>query len=358
MVSTRSTAVLSVLSLAAAVGCVSSPVLAPLDGQIFLSANPNVIVLDEFAVPPVTTASTVVSAEVVNSTGVPQADVSVVFITNGGELASAPAGQTITPLETDPNGFVSDTLTVQLGDPDMITVTVRSGALTEAIAVAKTEVAANQPPFAFIDIDPAGTASFGQTVIYNGTNSSDPDGDLITCYQWQIESSETIASPELPCVPPNSRCEVSQGLTNSILTRSYGMALTPGPSKMVVVTLRVTDDPSIACPPAGPAQASADFNGLAVEAHDVVCDRFMPVANAGPSRLVPVGPLLLSAAASNGGDSGIVRYDWDCGNGTVVLDGSVSMTCDYTTAATYFVGLTVTNGCGVADSVTVTITVS
>ncbi|MEE8411253.1 MAG: Ig-like domain-containing protein, partial [Acidobacteriota bacterium] len=346
-----------------ALGCVNSPLYAPSDGQILVSANPAAIVLDEFADPPVTTGSTVVSAHVLDTNGIPQVGVTVFFTTNGGELASAPAGQAPNALETNDNGFVSDTLTLQLGDPTTVTVTARSGALTGTIAVEKSEVPPNQSPFAIIDIEPAGSALFGQTVIYDATSSIDPDGDPITCYWWQIESSETIVNPELPCVPPNSRCEVSQGPNNSILTRSYGTALDPGPSTMVVVTLRVTDDPLIACPPAGPTESIAAFSGLAVEAHDVVCDRFMPTANgiATPSVLSLSGNALVTAQlngiSSSGGDSGIVSYDWNCDNGDPNPSG-VLATCDYSMPGTYTVLLTVTNGCQQADTDIVIITVN
>ena len=122
-------------------------------------------------------------------------------------------------------------------------------------------------------------------------------------------------------------------------------------------------DPLIDCLPGGPnAETSVAFNGLAVEAHDVVCDRFLPTANGGPNRTVALGgnpmvTVLLNGAASGGGDSGIVSYDWTCGNGTPLVSG-LSVSCDYTAAATYVVLLTVTNGCAVIDTDTVTITVN
>ncbi|TDI45335.1 MAG: hypothetical protein E2P01_11050, partial [Acidobacteria bacterium] len=283
MVRSRSIATLSALSLVAALGCVSSPLFAPSDGQILLSANPAAIVLDEFADPPVTTGSTVVSALIIDVNGIPQAGVTVVFTTNGGELASAPAGQAIMSMDTDDNGFVSDTLTLQLGDPTTVTVTARSGALTGTIAVEKSEVPPNQLPLAFISITPANSALLNETVIYDGTPSNDPDGDPITCYQWTIESSTSIPSPDLPCIPPNSRCEVAQGPGTSFLTRSYTA------EQMIAVTLRVSDDPSIACSSGGPVESIAAFGGAVVEAYDVVCDRSAPIAGAGANQTVSLG---------------------------------------------------------------------
>ena len=356
MVRSRSIATLSALSLVAALGCVSSPLYAPSDGQILVSANPAAIVLDEFADPPVISASTVVSAQVLDTNGIPQAGVTVVFTTNGGELASAPAGQAINALETDDNGFVSDTLTLQLGDPTSTTVTVRSGALTGTIAVDKTEVPPNQLPVAFISISPGNSALLNETVIYDGTTSNDPDGDPITCYQWTIEASETIANPDLPCVPPNSRCEVAQGPGTSFLTRRYAV------EQMIAVTLRVSDDPSIACSSGGPVESIAAFGGAAVEAYDVVCDRSAPSAGAGANQTVSLGgnamvTVPLSGATSFDPESGIASYAWDCANGSGIMNG-VSVLCDYTVAGTYQVFLTVTNGCGMTATDTVIVTVN
>jgi len=359
MTNSRNIAALSILSLAASWGCVSSPVIAPSDGDIFLNANPSAITLDEFSNPPVTTASIVISALILSVDGVPQPGVSVVFSTDAGTLASSPVGQSPTPLETDDNGFVADTLTLQLGDPSTTTVTARSGSLAKDVVINKTEVSPNRPPFASIDATPTGSALVDQTVIYDGLGSIDPDGDPITCYQWQIETSQNILSPELACVPPNSRCEISQGRFNTIVDREYDME-----QATVVVTLRVTDDPAVVCSPSGPAEPLTSFSGQAVYSHDVVCDRFMPIANAGSlTRMVTLSgtpamaSLLFSAANSSGGDSGIQRYDWDCGNGTVVNDGPISITCDYAATGTYNVLLIVTNGCGMSDSATVFVTV-
>jgi hypothetical protein len=358
MINSKTIAALTVLSLVASWGCESSPVVAPADGELFLSANPATITLDEFAVPPVPTASIVISAQLLSVNGVPQSGVSVVFSSDAGALASAPVGQPITPKNTDDNGFVSDTLTVQLGDPDSITVTARSGSLTQSIAINKTEVLPNQPPLAAFDISPSGTAVLGQTVFYNASSTIDPDGDPITCYQWEFLTSENIDSPQIECESQSSRCEVLQGRLN--VSREYDVE-----QARVDVTLRVSDDPSIACPPGGPAEPSASFNASVTETHDVVCDRSMPVANAGPlARSVTLSgsplmaSLLFNAGNSNGGDTGIQSYDWDCGNGTVVTGGPVSLSCTYTAAGSYTVVLVVTNGCGMSDSAFVAVTVN
>ena len=354
MVSSRSIAAFATLSLALAGGCVSTPVSAPSDGQILLSASPSTISLDEFADPAVTEGSTVITARVFDANSIPQPGVEVFFSTDGGELASSLLPDST--LETDDNGRVTDTLTAVLGDPSDINVTVRSGTLSDSILVTKNEVAANQAPFPVIDITPANSATINDTVIFDGSFSDDPDGDAITCYQWQIETGANIVGPALPCTPPNSRCEIAQGSVTTFLTRSYNA------EQFVAVTLRVTDDPGVLCPPGGPAEPASSFNGATVMSYEIVCDRTAPTAAAGPNQTVSLGGgasvgVPLSGASSSDLDSGITDYEWNCGNGTPLQSG-VSVVCSYSAAATYSATLTVTNGCGMSsvDAVTVTIT--
>ena len=183
--------------VAIAIGCENTPVSAPGDGQIILSANPTTVTLDENVTPQVLTGSTLVTAQFFNASGVPLSGVDVVFSTDGGLLDSVPPGQPAQPIESDGNGFVSDTLNVVIGDPDDITVTVRSGTLSGDIAITKFERPANQPPFADIFISPQNSAILNEGVTIDGSGSSDPDGDAITCYQWTILTSENISSPAL-----------------------------------------------------------------------------------------------------------------------------------------------------------------
>jgi len=355
MADSRHIAAFSVLALVAGLGCISSPVIAPSDGQIILSANPVSVTLDEFAVSPVTTATVVVTAQILSMNGVPQSNVSLTFSASGGTLASG--GGATTPLETDDNGFASDTLTLVLGDPDNTTVTVRSGGLSQTIDIAKTEIAPNQLPFAFVDITPGGSALLNQTVVYDGSSSADPDGDLITCYRWEIETSQNILNPELPCIPSNSRCEVIQGMSAALVTRSYAVE-----QGIVVATLQVTDDPAISCPDLGPTVPVTGFGLPAFDSHSVVCDRSAPTAGAGANQTLSLGMNAMVTVPINGAtsfdfESGIASYAWDCGNGTGAQTG-VAITCDYTTTGTFVVTLTVTNGCGMTGVDTVIVTVN
>jgi hypothetical protein len=353
MASSRSITVAAIMVVALSGACVSTPVSAPSDGQILLSANPSRVVLDEFAVPAITAGTTVITAQIFDTNSVPQPGVEVFFSADGGELASSLLPSTA--LETDDNGRVSDTLTLALGDPSTVSVTVRSGTLSSSLDVNLDETAANQPPFPVIDITPGNSATINDTVIYDGSFSDDPDGDAITCYQWQIETGANINGPELACTPPNSRCEIAQGPGATFLTRSYNA------EQLIAVTLRVTDDPAVLCAPGGPAEPPSSFNGATVTSYEIVCDRTAPTASAGPNQAVDLAGnasvgVPLSGAASADQESGIASYDWNCGNGTPIQSG-VSVVCSYTSAAVYSATLTVTNGCGMTavDAVTVTV---
>jgi hypothetical protein len=340
-----------------AVACEDSPVIAPSDGQIAVSASPATIVLDEFGTPPVTTGSTLVTAQIFDTNGVPQSGVTVVFSSDGGSLASAPPGQPASTMETDDSGLVSDTLTVTLGDPTSINVTVRSGTLSGSVTVTKQETAANQPPTAVFGISPANSALLNEPVIFDATLSDDPDGDTITCYRWQIETGVNIAVPELPCIPPNSRCEVQQGLGASIITRSYADA------QVIAATLRVTDDPTVACLPGGPTEPVSSFNSAAAESYEIICDPTAPDADGGPNRNVtlsgvpPTVLVFLDGSGSSDPESGIASYRWTCDNGTAASD-TIGVSCLYTSAGSYNARLTVTNGCGQIDTDSVLIVVN
>ena len=71
MASSRSIAVAAIMVVALSGACVSTPVSAPSDGQILLSANPSTVVLDEFAVPAITAGTTVVNMLLYPSCHVP-----------------------------------------------------------------------------------------------------------------------------------------------------------------------------------------------------------------------------------------------------------------------------------------------
>ncbi|NIM00254.1 MAG: hypothetical protein GTN89_05060 [Acidobacteria bacterium] len=342
MLISKAKPVLAALSLVAVGGCISSPAVAPPESQIFVSAEETSIVLDAYDEPPLTEDSTLITAQVLNMSGVPQSGVEVVFSTTGGALASQPdPDQPPVALRTDDDGLVSDTLTLEIGDPPTVTVTARSGTLSNSIEITKTEIPRNQLPFAVLDAPD--TALTDRPTAYDGTATADPDGDPITCYQFQIETSEDMTSQELACLPPRNnslRCEIEQGQL-SIITRVWETEMAN-----VTVQLRVSDDPSIACGAADPVLPESAFNGLAVASHNVVCDRFMPMADAGPNATIQrrcvmsnavctsdaqcaamssgdtcqnVVVATLNGGGSTGGDTDLVEWIWDCDNNTTLV---------------------------------------
>ena len=351
MVESRNIAVLLLLAAALAVACISSPLLAPGDGEIVLDANPLTIVLDQFADPPVTTGSAIVSAEIFNADGVPQPDVSVTFSTNGGELASAPAGEIPTQLKTDDNGFVSDTLSVQLGDPESISVTVRSGGLSGVIAVEKQEALPNRPPFAFIDIRPEGAAVEDEFVTFDGSLSEDPDGDTITCYRWEIRTDTDILIQGDPCENPSSRCEAYQGPGQTQVQRRYSV-LVP----RIDVSLFVTDDPAVDCLTNGTVVPEASFNGKTGASYSVVCDRTAPIADGGGNQTVRLGAPLQLVGAGSDPESDTLTYLWSCGNGTTSSESSI--VCTYDSTGPFEATFRVTNECGLFTTDIIPVTVN
>ena len=109
MDSSRILIALSCLALASAPACVSTPVLAPNDGQILVSASPPSIVLDEFATPVVDVGSSVVTAQVFNMSGIPQANVPS-RDRRSQPVAHAADHQSLIPLTTRRNAMTVRTL--------------------------------------------------------------------------------------------------------------------------------------------------------------------------------------------------------------------------------------------------------
>ena len=352
MIRSNEIALVVALVVVLSAGCVSTPVSAPSDGRIVMDASPPNIVLNEFATPAVTTGSSLVTAQIFDMNDIPFPGAMVLFSSDGGSLASAPPGQPATMVTADDNGFVSDTLTVQIGDPSPIEVTVRSGILTESVTVTTQETPANQPPDPDIDIRPDGAAMLDEIVFFDATDSDDPDNDPITCFQWQIETGENIADPGpvLPCSFPNMRCEVEQGPLASIITRTYST------QQVLLATLRLTDDPAVLCPPGGPTEPTSSFNAIAASPYEIVCDRTPPVARGGPDQMVALGGGVSVAVTLDGSNSTDPEsqipsdgFSWNCGNG-VVINLAIA-TCLYTEPGSpYFARLTVTNNCGQIDT--------
>ncbi len=153
-------------------GCEDSDVLAPADATLSLSANPGTVVIDIEAGED--SGTSVLTARLFDATNFPLQNVPVEFSTSAGVLSSASLGS---PPETDANGVVRDTLTVQLGDDLEIDVTAQSGSLVASVTVTVDPDTGNSQPTAEIDVDPPDGGQIGQSIFFDGRDSADTDGD-------------------------------------------------------------------------------------------------------------------------------------------------------------------------------------
>jgi YD repeat-containing protein len=179
-----------------------------------------------------------------------------------------------------------------------------------------------QPPTASFTVSP-NPAQTGQTVTFNGSGSSDPDGSIAK-YEWDLDGNGTY--------------ETDTG-TTATTTRSYPTART------VDVRLRVTDN----------AGARATTT------------RTLTVTNRAPTASFTVTPnpaqvgqsVAFNAAASSDPDGSIAKYEWDLdGNGTYETDSGTTATASrtYTSATAVTVGLRVTDDKGATDTTTRSLT--
>jgi hypothetical protein len=175
----------------------------------------------------------------------------------------------------------------------------------------------NRPPVASFTASP-NPALTGQTVTFNGSASSDPDGNgTIASYKWDLDG--------------NGSFETDTGMTPTV-TRSYATAA------VVTVRLRVTDT----------SGATNDTT------------RTLTVSNRPPTAsftFTPDQPLAgqvvtFDGSASSDPDGGIATYEWDLDGDSTFETTSIAptVTMSYPSAATITVALRVTdtNGAGSA----------
>lgn len=173
-------------------------------------------------------------------------------------------------------------------------------------------VSVTQVPVASFTATP-NPASLGQTVGFDGSGSSDPDGTVVG-YEWDLDG--------------NGSFETDTGAV-ATSSRSYGSAGT------YAVKLRVTDDDG--------AKATATVN--------VVVANVLPVAAiaVSPNPVVAGQAALLDARSSFDPDGTIVKYDWDLdGNGTyeATSAGTPTRSHVYPNPGAFNVGVRVTDNHG------------
>jgi hypothetical protein len=348
-----------VLALSSA-GCDDNGVSAGPDDRIDVFASPQDVTIDIAG--GANSGTTTVSAQLFDSSGFASSGVNVFWSADGGIVHTACDVDTCDvtgdvcaedvdcvlptnePLETDNNGFARVLLTLRTTDPDPTTITASSGSISGNTTVGKVEDEGNQPPVAIIEIDPSQGVLIGNPILFDGSLSDDPDGQIF-CYQWEISSS--VASNN----------EVVQGVSARQFSRTYL------DEQNLTIILRVSDDPLVQAecapaPPGTPADVNF-FNGSTSTSYRVVCDLTPPVANAGLAQTVTLSggsaDAFLNGALSSDPETLISDYEWDCRNGTVV-NGEQAV-CTYDRTGVFDVVLQVTNGCNQTSTDTVRITV-
>jgi hypothetical protein len=300
------------------IGCEDTP-LTPGEGWTMdVVAQPSVVTLEAGE------ATATLIATVANDTGVPQSGVSVIFSNAGGELASGSAG-----VETDGAGRAVDTLTIRDADPDSIEVTASSGALTDTVTVAKSTSTVDNPPVADITATPPTEQVSGQTVVFDGSGSDDPDpGDVITMYRWRITSTNPDPGPERTYEGPG---RASIGFPSSGVPAFVNV-------QNLTVELSVTDDP------AAPFRFD---HGLPVSYRASITIPYKIVTTSCASNAKPVATIAgadtqtktgngqptvdfqLDGSLSTDAETAIGSYTWSCGNGSAPPPSQPVVTCTY-----------------------------
>ncbi|MCB0208612.1 MAG: PKD domain-containing protein, partial [Anaerolineae bacterium] len=172
-------------------------------------------------------------------------------------------------------------------------------------ASSKTQVTvtqSNQPPQAVIKGSPTGIA--GEAVTFNGNNSTDSDGSIIS-YAWNFGDGATGSGAKVNHVyNAAGRYQVTLTVTdNGNLTNS------------------ATVDVEISAPAPDPIPPQAVISGATSGLVDAV--------------------MAFSGSKSSDSDGTITRYDWDFGDGTT--GNGVDVNHTYSASGSYTVKLTVTD---------------
>lgn len=223
-----------------------------------------------------------------------------------------------------PGNFdVALTVTDDSGNEDTVITSV-------TVSQAITTNVSFQPPIAEFFYMPAGPKT-GETVLFNGSSSSDFDG-AITAYVWDFnEDGEPDA-------------------TASVASHIF---LTPG---TVQVSLRVTDDggntDSVSYPIVISGAAQPPSTAPSSAALPIADFQFSPTAPA------PGVQITLNGTSSLDLDGVIVAFAWDFGSDGVIDSSSPLAQTSFGEAGTFSITLTVTDNDGNTDTITRSVTVA
>ena len=172
----------------------------------------------------------------------------------------------------------------------------------------------NEPPIA--DAGPDQTANEGDSVMLDGSGSSDPDNDPLSC-TWDPGDG----SPEL---------------AGCVITHAYA------DNGAYTVTLTVDDG----------------RGGTGSDTALITVNNVPPVVDAGPDQTANVGqPVDFNGAFTDPGTADTHTIAWDFGDGGIAM-GTLTPTHSYSAAGVYTVTLTVTDDDGGVGQDTLTVTVN
>lgn len=321
-------------------GCEDTDLTAPTDGSLVLTANPTALNIDpqteaapscqevwrlrpdltpdQKQAPANRCVWSLIDTRVYTKAGAAASNIAVTFSATSGWFGDAnrfgnPTGvpSRVRVIRTDAQGSARVTLTVFEGDPTgPLEVAAQSSSLRETVSLAVTTGDENQPPRATFVAVPRDQQAVGQPVTFDGSGSVDPDGDTITCYRWLFLSDN-------PDDPTKGNPEVVQGSVVSGIDRIFQN------EQNLSVTLQVSDRVE-AAPLCVEGQQVPDAYFSPNQFRDqyaIICANTKPVANAGPDQTQLGSPgqqvsVILDGRNSSDADGQIVRYVWNCGNGT------------------------------------------
>jgi hypothetical protein len=212
------------------------------DNGLGLSANPLFVVIDPSdTTGPIDPAhnnehygTTVLLAVAMDTLGVPQAGLNVMFSAAGGVLRSG--GDT---LQTDASGQAMDSLRVYPSDPDSFQVSVTDGERVTSLFVHRVLIS---PPVAHAGADQTVecTGDSSAQVTLNGSASTDPNGD-ITTYEW----FEHYGTPEQVLLDTGAIVDVVLSDGQHVITLRVTDATGASSTDEVIVTVADTQPPTV-----------------------------------------------------------------------------------------------------------------
>ncbi len=289
--------------------------------------------------PPVSDAGadvTVTLPERVNLDGSGSSDPDGDTLTYAWELTTNPGDSSAQQISGEDSANFS--FTPDVAGEYVATLTVSDGQETNASTVTITVLTdgANSDPVA--DAGDDFQVTVGAEASFDGSNSSDPDGDDLT-YAWAITTD------------PSNGTDMLTGADTATPT------LTPSVVGEYVLTLTVTD-----------TQGATSTDEIILTVNDMMMQNQAPVADAGAAQTVTVGDIVsLDGSASTDVEDDAagtpLTYAWaittDPSNGTDMLTGADTATPTLTPSVegAYELTLTVTDSAGDMATATVAITV-